>query len=306
MKFVYFGTSEFAVPPLQAIAEHVCLVVSQPDRPSGRGMKITPSPVKRVAVELGIEVQTPDKARDPEFVEFIRGLEVDALIVAAYGQILSVNLLESAKHGGINLHGSILPKYRGAAPIQRALEAGDTETGVTLMQMAKGMDTGDIIDIDLVDIGADETYGELQTRLSQVAALQIAEWIERISTGNYPREVQDHEHATHAAKIDRNETELSFFQPVVAQYNRFRAFTPSPNAFVRTPFGRLKIVEARRSSLLGSAGEIVDLQPLTVAFEEGSIQFLTVQPEGKPKMTGEAWANGLRLRAGDFLNHGTE
>ena len=169
MRIVYFGTSDFAVPALRALAEHVVLVVSQPDRPTGRGMKLQSSPVKKLALELGLPVETPEKARTPEFVEQVAAIGADVHVVAAYGQILSVKLLETAKNGGINLHGSILPAYRGAAPIQRSILNGDHETGVTLMQMDKGMDTGDMIAVAKTPIGPDETYGELQTRLSEIA-----------------------------------------------------------------------------------------------------------------------------------------
>lgn len=301
MKLVYFGTSDFAVPALRALAPHIVLVVSQPDRPSGRGMKLQPSPVKQAAIELGLPVETPEKARDPEFVARIASLEADVHVVAAYGQILSVKLLETAKNGGINLHGSILPYYRGAAPIQRAIFNGDQETGVALMQMDKGMDTGDMIALAKTPIGADETYGELQVRLAEIAKDLVVKWIDRLASGDYPREVQDHERATYAGKIERSETELSFAREAKDEYNRFRAFTPSPNAFLQTNQGRLKLKELRFSEMTGSPGTILALNPLTVAFQNGSIQFLTVQPEGKPAMAGQAWAAGRRLSPGDNL-----
>jgi methionyl-tRNA formyltransferase len=299
MKIVYFGTSDFAVPALRVLAPHVILVVSQPDRPAGRGMKL--SAVKQVALELDLPVETPEKARDPEFVERIANLHPDVLVVAAYGQILSVKLLETATRGGVNLHGSILPKYRGAAPIQRAIFAGESETGVTLMQMAKGMDTGDMIDITQTSIGDHETYGELQTRLSELAAVQIGEWINRIVAGEYPRIEQDHEKATHAAKIDRAETELRFDMPDA--YLRFRAFTPNPSCFLNTVNGRLKLVAARTVTGHQKAmlGEIISVSPLVVHFAQGAIELTMVQPEGKVKQSGSDWANGQRLTVGNLL-----
>lgn len=301
MRIVYFGTNDFAVPALRALAPHVVLVVSQPDRPSGRGMKLHPSPVKQAALELGLPVETPEKARAAEFVEQVAALEADVHVVAAYGQILSLRLLETAKNGGINLHGSILPAYRGAAPIQRSILNGDAETGVTLMQMDKGMDTGDMIAIAKTPIGPDETYGELQTRLSEIARDLVVEWIDRLAVGNYPREVQDHDQATYANKIDRTETELQFERSAVEEYNRFRAFTPAPSVFLNTNQGRLKIKEARRGEATGANGRILALNPLTVAFEGGSLELHTVQPEGKPAMSGAAWAAGRRLAVGDSL-----
>lgn len=301
MKVVFFGTSEFAVPALRAIAEHVVLVVSQPDRPSGRGMKLMPSAMKKAAEELGIPVATPEKARDLEFVAQIEALHADVHVVAAYGQILSVKLLETAKNGGINLHGSILPAYRGAAPIQRAIFDGLEATGVTLMQMAKGMDTGDMIAIESLAIGPDETYGELQTRLSVLAAEMIKEWLPRLCAGDYPRVVQDEAFATHAPKVERHETELSFEQDAQTAYRAYRAFTPNPSVFINTAKGRLKLKSVKRARAEGKVGEVISLAPLTVAFTTGALVFEQVQPEGKPAMAGDAWANGQRLRVGESL-----
>jgi methionyl-tRNA formyltransferase len=301
MRVVYFGTSEFAVPALRVLAPRVVLVVTQPDRPSGRGMKLTPSPVKKIALELGLPVETPEKARDPEFVEKILALRADVHVVAAYGQILSVKLLETAKRGGVNLHGSILPKYRGAAPIQRAIFEGESETGVTLMQMAKGMDTGDMIDVVRTPIQPNETYGELHARLADIAAIQIGDWIERIVAGNYPRVIQDEAQATHASKIDRSETELSFGRGAESEYLRFRAFTPNPSCFLNTAVGRLKLVEMGRSELSGEPGTILSLNPLIIAFKQHSLILKVVQPEGKPKVAGSDWANGQRLSIGDSI-----
>ncbi len=301
MKIVYFGTSEFAVPALQALADRVVLVVSQPDRPTGRGMKLQSSPVKKVALELGLPVETPEKARAPEFVELVAALEADVHVVAAYGQILSLRLLETTKNGGINLHGSILPQYRGAAPIQRCILNGDQETGVTLMQMDKGMDTGDMIEVARTPIGSDETYGELQTRLSFIASELVFRWIERLSAGDYPRTPQDNDIATYANKIDRGETELSFARSGAEEYNRFRAFTPSPSVFLQTSQGRIKIKAAKLGFVNGTPGEILTLNPLTVGFTDSSIEFHLVQPEGKPAMSGYDWANGRKLSIGDTL-----
>ena len=301
MKLVYFGTSDFAVPALQALAPHVVLVVSQPDRPTGRGMKLQSSPVKKIALELGLPVETPEKARAPEFVELVAALEADVHVVAAYGQILSLKLLETAKNGGINLHGSILPQYRGAAPIQRSILNGDQETGVTLMQMDKGMDTGDMIDIARTPIGPNETYGELQTRLSFIARDQIAQWIERLAVGDYPRNPQDHEEATYANKIDRAETELDVNRSAKTEYDRFRAFTPAPSVFLATATGRIKIKEARLGSQTGDHGTILALNPLTIAFDGGSLELHTIQPEGKPAMPGSAWALGRHLAVGSQI-----
>lgn len=302
MRIVYFGTSEFAIPALKALKEHVVLVVCQPDRPSGRKMQLKPAPVKQAALELGLPVETPEKARDPEFVELIRNLEADVHVVAAYGQILSVKLLETAKRGGINLHGSILPKYRGAAPIQRAILNEEPETGVTLMQMDKGMDTGDMIDIVRTPIQPDETYGELQERLSHLAAEQISDWIERIVGGNYPRIPQDHDQATYAPKVDREERVINLNGVASREYARFKAFTPNPGTFIPLQDGtRLNLVETRLGASSGEVGTLLSLDPCVVSCALGSLVLLTVKPEGKPAMSGEDWARGRRLELGSKI-----
>jgi methionyl-tRNA formyltransferase len=303
VKIVFFGTADFAVPALEAVRDHVVLVVSQPDRPSGRGLGFKPSPVKQKALELSLPVETPVKSRDPEFVERIRSLEADVLWVAAYGQILSRALLESAKQGGINLHGSILPKYRGAAPIQRCIENGDTETGVTLMQMDVGMDTGDIIAVERTPIGADETAGELFVRLAEIAGQMARDWMERIASGDYPRLPQDHESATHAAKVEKAEAQLKFEMPASHEYDRFRAFTPSPGAFIVTKLGHVRISKARLALDTDPGAGIVEKTKdrFTVGFSGGSLALFEVQPEGKKRMGGLDFANGARLKTSDCL-----
>jgi methionyl-tRNA formyltransferase len=302
MKIAFFGTAAFAVPALRAVAGDVVLVVSQPDRPSGRGMRMTSSPVKQAALELGLPVETPERARAPEFLERLRGLGLDVLLVAAYGQILSQAVLDSSVRGGINLHGSILPAYRGAAPIQRCLLAGETETGVTLMQMERGMDTGDVVAIERTPIGPDETYGELQDRLARLAGEMAAAWLPRIAAGDYPRVPQDHERATYAPKVEKAEAEISFDRGAREEYNRFRAFTPSPGAFLRTRLGLLRLGAVRPAPDGGEPATILASSPsLKVAMAEGSLELLEVQPEGKRRMSGRDFANGARLRPGERL-----
>ncbi len=295
MKLVFMGTADFAVPSLEVLAPHVALVVSQPDRPAGRHLRLQPSPVKLKAEELGLPVETPEKSRAPEFVERLRALEADALIVAAYGQILSQLVLESARIGGINLHGSILPAYRGAAPIQRAIMDGCTTTGVTLMQMDRGMDTGDMIAVAETPIGPDETYGELAQRLSLVARNLIGEWINRLVNGDYPRAVQDDSLASHAAKIEKSDAELSIHRGARSEYNRFRATTPSPGAFFALPDGPLKVLEARLSDWDLEAGDTRCIgSALHVGMTDGNLELRTVQPAGRKAMTGADFFRGHR------------
>jgi methionyl-tRNA formyltransferase len=246
-------------------------------------------------------VETPIKSRTAEFVERLRAEDADVLVVAAYGQILSQAVLDSARRGGINLHGSILPKYRGAAPIQRCLLAGETETGVTLMQMDRGMDTGDMIDIERVGIGPDETYGELQERLAHIAADLAERWITRIVAGDYPRTPQDHEEATHAPKVEKAEAELRFDRPAQGEYDRYRAFTPSPGPFLNTQRGIVRISRMARAEGQGEPGTVLQASPLVVAFSTGALELVEVQPEGKKRMSGRDFANGARIRPGERL-----
>lgn len=296
------GTGTFAVPALLAVREHVSLVVTQPARPSGRGLQLKPTPIAVAAHQLGLPIETPEKCRAPEFVERLAALQPEILLVAAYGQILSQAVLDTAGRGGINLHCSILPEYRGAAPIQRAILDGKTETGVCLMQMDKGMDTGDVIDIDRIAIQPDATYGEVQDQLAEVAATMAAEWLPALLAGNYHRTSQDHDRATMAPKVGNEEGELSFERPAQGEYDRFRAFTPSPGAFMKLSQGLLRVHEARLSTAIGNPGEALSVgEGCTIAFAQGSIEFKTVQWEGKKRVSGRDFANGMRLKPGSFL-----
>lgn len=298
----YFGTASFAVPALRMLASSIELVVSQPDRPSGRGLRLSQSPVKAEAEALGLRVVTPEKSRDPEFVESIRAMDLDMLLVAAYGQILSQPLLDSTRRGAINMHGSILPKYRGAAPIQRCILAGDAETGVTLMQMDRGMDTGDIIASVTTYVGSDETYGDLECRLGELAAQMAAVWTPQIESGDYPRYPQNESEASYAPKVTRDEAELVTARPALLEYNRYRAFTPAPGAWMATKFGRLRILEARFVEDIGPSGTVIALKPeLVIGFLEGSLTLRSLKPEGRGAMSGSDWANGLRLKVGDSI-----
>ncbi|MBX3113430.1 MAG: methionyl-tRNA formyltransferase [Fimbriimonadaceae bacterium] len=298
MRIVYFGTADFAVPALKAVAEHVTQVVSQPDRPKGRGLNLQPSPVKQAALELGIPAQTPEKSRSLEFLPILEAEQADVFLVAAYGQILSQRVLDIPRCGCINLHGSILPRWRGAAPIQRAIEAGDTESGVTLMQMDKGMDTGDMIKIARTPIGADETAGELYARLSEMAGDLAKEWMPKIVSGKYTRTPQDDAFATHAPKVEKADAELTSDLSAEVAYNRFRAFTPAPGVWMKTTSGIVKVHSARYDTRSGEPGVILDTQyGITLAFGDGSLRLLEVQPEGKRRMSAKEFLNGAQITA---------
>lgn len=303
MKLIYMGTAGFAIPALERLSPYICLVVSQPDRPSGRGLALKPSPVKQRALEFGLPVITPEKCREASVVEALRAEQADALVVAAYGQILSTAVLESAARGGINLHGSILPRYRGAAPIQRAILNGDSETGVTLMQMDRGMDTGDIIAIAKTPIEPDETADELTSRLSVIAADVAEEWMPRIVSGDYPRAPQDHDLATHAAKVEKAEARLRVEAPAKQEYNRFRAFTPAPGAWIETIFGPVRLREVRLATDSVPPGCLsVHDSKVLLGFASGALELVMIQPAGKPPMRATDALNGWRLKDGDRLS----
>lgn len=302
MKVVYFGTSGFAVPALERIADSVVLVVTQPDRPSGRGMELKSSDVKTAALRFGLELAEPIKSRSPEFVERLLSLGADLFIVASYGQILSRAVLDLPRFGCYNLHASLLPRHRGASPIQSAILCGDAETGVTLMRMDEGMDTGAMVDKALTKIGDDETAGELHNRLAIMAADLLERWIGRLASGDVVAEPQEASLATHAPKYGKSDAELSFGRAALGEYRRFRAFTPIPGAFLRTKHGVLKLKSARLSGLGGLPGHVVQVKPeFAVAFREGSLELQAVQPEGRRIVSGTEYVNGARIAVGDCL-----
>lgn len=301
MRVVYFGTAEFAVPALEAVSESVVLAVSQPDRPSGRGMRLKPSPVREAAERLGIPVATPEKARDPSFIQAVRELEPDLLLVAAYGQILRQALLDTGRQGAFNLHGSVLPQWRGAAPIQRCIESGANETGVTLMKMDAGMDTGDIVAVAKTTIGPDETADELGARLAVLAAELAMDWLPRLASGDYPTVPQDDSLATHAAKLTKEDCRLDVFGEAQSEYDKFRAVTSRPGAWIETRLGPVRVLEARlHPDATGDPGSVAEAkQGLVVAFRNGGLRLERVQAPGKGPVTGREFANGARLAVGD-------
>lgn len=306
MRLVYFGTSGFAeviLSRIEPLWPSIELVVTQPDRPSGRGLELKSSPVKLRAQELGLRLETPEKARNQGFVERIRELGTDALLVASYGQILSEELLQSAKRGGINLHASLLPKYRGAAPIQRAILEGETKTGITLMQMDKGMDTGDIIAAEETPIDPDETAGALELRLAEIAAEMALSWMPKIARGEYPRTPQEDALATCAPKMSRKDGEVGFDMRAEDAYRVFRAATPRPGCFLKTARGELKLLECRLGKAGGEPGEVLGIEggALLLAFKSESVAIMKGQFQGKKAFSGNELANGLRLTTG-FAN----
>jgi methionyl-tRNA formyltransferase len=299
VKVVFFGTPEIARAPLAALARSdfakVIAVVSQPDRPSGRDLKLLPTPVKALATELGIPVLQPERAKNPEFVEEFRRLKPDVAVVMAYGQILRKALLETPPHGCVNIHTSILPKYRGAAPIQWAILNGDAETGVTLMKMDEGMDTGPIIAIERTPIADEDNAQTVHDRLGEMGARLLMEKLPAYLDGTLQPRPQP-EGATHARKITKEDGRLDWKEPARALWNRVRALTPWPGTFTSVeaepkPY-LLKIWKTDLVETAGESGKVlaVGRDGIVVGTGQGALRLLEVQREG-----------GKRLAVRDFL-----
>lgn len=238
MNVVFMGTPEFAVPALRSLAGAgccVCSVVTQPDRPRGRGKKIQPSPVKEAALDLGLPVHQPGRVREKSFIDFLGGLKPDIIVVVAFGQILPAGILRIPPLGCVNVHSSILPQYRGAAPMQRALMNGETETGVTTMMMDTGMDTGDMLLQARIPIGEDDSFGTVHHRLSVLGASLLMETVDLLAVGKLAGIPQDHRQATYAPVITREDEVINWNRSAAEIKNRVRALDPWPGA--RTTLG---------------------------------------------------------------------
>ncbi len=297
MRLVLFGPPEFAVPTLEALVrEHeVALVVAQPDKPAGRGMKMHAPPVNVKARELGLPVAQPPKVRDAAFLDSIRALAPEVGIVVAYGKILPASLLEIPTRGFLNIHGSILPKYRGAAPIQRAIEHGETATGVTIMRVDEELDHGPMLRVATTDIGPDERTPGLARRLSQIGAEALLEVLR-----DWPEETpQDHGRATIAPKIEKSEGAITFEEPASTIYNRFRAFDPWPGI----AFGELKLTDVALAEGSGAPGTILSIDDSgVVAAGEGAIRINELQRPGKPRAAARAVARNLGWKTGERVS----
>ena len=301
MRIAFFGTPAFAVPALDALAarHEVALVVAQPDRPSGRGMKLQPPAVAVRARELSLEVAQPARMRDEEFIARLTSLAPDVAIVVAYGKILPARLLEIPRHGFINIHGSILPKYRGAAPIQRAIEAGDSETGVTIMRIDEQLDHGPMFSIVRTPIGPDERAPAIGARLAAIGAEALLEVLDAIGRGVAVETGQDHANATHAAKVEKHEGLVTFSEPASNIYNRFRAFDPWPGIFFESAGETVKVTEMRPAEVTlapRTVGAIDD--GVTVGTGERSVRLIALQRPGKKPADAAAVARALGWSAG--------
>ena len=305
MKIVYMGTPDFAVPALKKLAQSpkhtVAAVFTQPDKPQGRKMIMTPPDVKVCAQELSIPVYQPKSMKGDDAFAQLEEIDPDVIVVAAYGQILPKRVLDLPKFGCVNIHGSLLPKYRGAAPIQQAVLNGDKVTSVTTMLMDVGLDTGDILLTKETEIGINETSAELFDRLSLMGGELIEETLDALENGTVEPKKQDEKLASHTSKIDKSMCPVSFDKPALEIHNRIRGLYSWPIATAQIGGKRVKIHKARLCDKSGRAGEILSVKPLVIACAEGSVEILELQPEGKKKMTAEAFAAGHKLKTGEIL-----
>ena len=304
MRIVFMGTPDFAVPCLQRLLEdghEVPAVFTQPDKPVGRHAVLTPPPVKQLALSHGIPVYQPTKMRDGTVAALLRELAPDCLVVVAYGRILPQEILDVPPRGCVNIHGSLLPRYRGAAPIQWSVIRGETVTGVTSMFMDAGMDTGDIIDTLTTPIGENETAGELFERLAPLGARLLSTTLAAIADGTVTRRPQNDAEATMAPMLEKAMGRLDLTRPARELHNQVRGMNPWPGAFCTAGGKTLKIHETRVAAGSGAPGTLLCADPVTVACGEGALQLVTVQPEGKARMAAEAWLRGARLPQGARL-----
>lgn len=300
LRIAFMGTPDFAVPALRALhaAGHEILAVySQPPRRAGRGKKLSPSPVQRLSEELDIEVRTPVSLKGEEEQVAFSALDLDVAVVAAYGLILPQPILDAPKMGCLNIHGSLLPRWRGAAPVQRAILAGDTETGITIMQMEAGLDTGPMLLKAATPVDG-KTAGELTEELAETGAELMVEYL--ASPSKQAAEAQDDALATYAKKIEKQEARLDFSQSAEQVQRQIRAFNPAPGAFFEYQGDRYRILEAKIEDRTGPAGSILD-EHLLIACGTGAIRPRTIQKAGKPAMDLPSFLNGTRIPKGTIL-----
>lgn len=313
MRIVYMGTPDFAVPALKALKEaghEILLAVSQPDRPVGRHMELKPTPVKEAALSLGIPVRQPEKATDPAFIEEIRALSPDVMVVAAYGKILRPQLLSIPKYGCINIHGSLLPRWRGAAPIQWSVIEGDEKTGNTIMYMAEGMDTGDILMQQEIPIEDEDTGGSLFDKLAGMSGPLIVEALDLLEAGALVPQKQDESKATYAPQLTKEMGELDLSMERRKVFDHIRGLYPWPGTFMKTGGKLLKIHRAampdsneeeklEKAADAPSGTFAAGKDRLYLKCGDGFLRLLTVQAEGKKAMDAADFLRGSRQALGE-------
>ena len=296
MRIVFIGTGEIGVPALQALlnSEHeVVAVVTQPDKPAGRDQRIEAPPIKKEIAKTKVPILQPARIKDPQAIEEIRRFAPDVIVVAAYGQILPSGVLEIPRLACLNLHASLLPRWRGAAPIQAAIAAGESETGITVMYMAEGLDTGDILLQRTVEIRPNDTGGSLHDRLAQIAPEPLLESLQLLAAGNAPRIPQENACATYAPKLKREHGKIDWSQSAEAIERKIRAYNPWPGAFMRVGLQNLKIFSASVVDSNGEPGEILlSDKELIVATGKDALSLALVQLEGKRQMSAAEFLRG--------------
>ena len=311
MKILFMGTPDFALFSLRALCEaeghQVCAVVTQPDKPKGRGYALLPPPVKVFAEENGLPVYQPTTLRDEAFDALLRELAPEVIVVVAYGKLLPPAVLNYPRYGCINVHGSLLPEYRGAAPMQRAILDGKPETGITTMYMAEGLDTGDMLLREALPIEETDNFESIHDKLGALGAKLIVQTLDGLERGNLPRIPQDDTTATYAAKITKEDCVALFDTDARHLHNQIRGLSPIPLAFTHTVDGKLlKLLEARveeEDTIHDTPGRVLALNDgITVACRRGSVTLLRVLPEGKARMSAADFIRGRKITVGDILN----
>lgn len=308
MRVAFMGSPEFAVPALEALvgAHEVVLVVTQPDKPAGRGKQLRPPPVKVVAERHGLRVVQPRSARTGELEALLREVAPDVAVVVAYGKILPAEVLAVPTLGCLNIHGSLLPAYRGAAPIQWAVINGERETGVTIMKLDEGMDTGPMLLARAVPIGEDDTAGTMHDRLAPVGAEAMLDALARIEAGTAVETAQDHARASHAPMLKKEDGAVDWSLPSRAVANRVRGMDPWPGAYATLDGERVRLFGARVAGGRGEPGEVLDAggAGLRVACGEGACSFGEIQAPGRKRMPVAAFVAGHPIAPGTVLGNG--
>ena len=308
MRIIFMGTPDFAVPALQALLKaghEIVAVYSQPPRAAGRGMALRKSPVHRVAEAAGLTVLTPERLKDPVDQERFREFEADAAVVVAYGIILPEPVLDATRLGIFNIHASLLPRWRGAAPINRAIMAGDAETGAAIMRVTEGLDAGPVCLVERVKIGPDMTAGELHDTLSPLGAEAMVKALAALEDGSLDCRAQDDEAATYAPKLDNKEARINWRLPASDVHDRIRGLSPYPGAWFEIELSgkreRIKVLSAMLDEGQGAPGTLLD-DHLTIACSEGAVRLIRIQRAGKKSMSVQAFLNGVTLKSGMVLD----
>lgn len=309
MKIMFMGTPEISATCLERLfsdGHEIVAVVTREDKPRGRGNVMTPTPVKTLAISRGVPVYTPKTLRDGEFMQILKEHAPDLIAVVAYGKILPKEVLDYPRYGCINLHVSLLPKYRGAAPMQRAIMEGESETGVTIMHMAEGLDTGDIITAERFPISDSDNFETVHDRSAEIGARLLSETAFNIEKGLTTRTPQDDTLATYAAKVEKSDCKIDFTLDAITVDRRIRGVTPIPGAFAYLNDKMLKISSATVTDGKGQSGEVIALDgqgtgSITIACGKGALRVFTVIPEGKGKMSAGDFIRGRKIKEGDIL-----